>query len=49
MQGFLRQERERARLGEANFVLMTLHNGILAKSNPFAEGTKRLLRVTKGY
>ena len=32
-----RERRERARLGEANFVLTTLHNGILAKSNPFAE------------
>ena len=37
MQGAPRERSERARLGEANFVLTTLHNGILAKSNPFAE------------
>ena len=37
MQGAPQERRERARLGEANFVLMTLHNSILAKSNPFAE------------
>ena len=45
MQGAPRERREGARLGEANFVLTTLHNSILAKSNPFAEKDEK---VSKG-